>query len=246
MAAPASAQKSEEKWRAILSPEQFHILRQKGTEYPGRGEYDQFYEEGIYNCAGGDRVRHDGEKAESGDKAETAVVQFVGESQVIPQREHSVRSIREKKGKNQNKKQPKSKGVPKFSDLVSINKQEQRNIKRTRESTQLLTTIEDQQRLPGEFVNEDVMELQLGTSTLHQNSKEELIVFGEEGKEGPDADALLEEEGNCFLSNPHDPGAFNPIDGPSGRFWVGPESSVAESEMVVETPLGQQKSKREF
>ncbi|KAI9110384.1 hypothetical protein K1719_018544 [Acacia pycnantha] len=52
MAAPASAQKSEEKWRAILSPEQFHILRQKGTEYPGRGEYDQFYGEGIYNCAG--------------------------------------------------------------------------------------------------------------------------------------------------------------------------------------------------
>lgn len=33
MAAPGSAQKSEEEWRAILSPEQFRILRQKGTEY---------------------------------------------------------------------------------------------------------------------------------------------------------------------------------------------------------------------
>lgn len=31
-AAPRSVQKSEEEWRAILSPEQFHILRQKGTE----------------------------------------------------------------------------------------------------------------------------------------------------------------------------------------------------------------------
>lgn len=30
---PTSVQKSEEEWRAILSPEQFRILRQKGTEY---------------------------------------------------------------------------------------------------------------------------------------------------------------------------------------------------------------------
>ncbi|CAI9781814.1 unnamed protein product [Fraxinus pennsylvanica] len=52
MAAPGSASKSEEEWRAILSPEQFQILRQKGTEYPGTGEYDKFFEEGIYKCAG--------------------------------------------------------------------------------------------------------------------------------------------------------------------------------------------------
>ncbi|OAY45289.1 peptide methionine sulfoxide reductase B5 [Manihot esculenta] len=52
MAAPGSVQKSEEEWRAILSPEQFQILRKKGTEYPGTGEYDKFYEEGVYNCAG--------------------------------------------------------------------------------------------------------------------------------------------------------------------------------------------------
>ena len=32
MAAPGSLRKSEEEWRAILSPEQFRILRQKGTE----------------------------------------------------------------------------------------------------------------------------------------------------------------------------------------------------------------------
>lgn len=33
MAGAGSVQKSEEEWRAILSPEQFRILRQKGTEY---------------------------------------------------------------------------------------------------------------------------------------------------------------------------------------------------------------------
>uniref|UniRef100_A0A7N0T0W9 Peptide-methionine (R)-S-oxide reductase n=1 Tax=Kalanchoe fedtschenkoi TaxID=63787 RepID=A0A7N0T0W9_KALFE len=52
MAAPGSVQKPEEEWRAILSPEQFRILRQKGTEYPGSGEYNKFYEDGVYKCAG--------------------------------------------------------------------------------------------------------------------------------------------------------------------------------------------------
>ncbi|XP_059653149.1 peptide methionine sulfoxide reductase B5-like [Cornus florida] len=52
MAASGPVQKSDEDWRAVLSPEQFRILRQKGTEYPGTGEYDKFFGEGVYNCAG--------------------------------------------------------------------------------------------------------------------------------------------------------------------------------------------------
>ncbi|XP_052204442.1 peptide methionine sulfoxide reductase B5-like [Diospyros lotus] len=51
-AAPGSLRRSEEEWRAILSPQQFRILRQKGTEYPGTGKYDKFFEGGIYSCAG--------------------------------------------------------------------------------------------------------------------------------------------------------------------------------------------------
>lgn len=47
-----SVGKTEEEWRAVLSPEQFRILRQKGTEYPGTGKYNKTYEEGVYNCAG--------------------------------------------------------------------------------------------------------------------------------------------------------------------------------------------------
>ncbi|KAJ2914658.1 hypothetical protein MD484_g5761, partial [Candolleomyces efflorescens] len=47
-----TVQKSEEEWRAVLSPEQFRILREKGTERPGTGEYDKHYEEGVYTCAG--------------------------------------------------------------------------------------------------------------------------------------------------------------------------------------------------
>ena len=43
---------SEEDWKEKLTPEEFHILREKGTERPFTGEYDKFYEAGTYKCAG--------------------------------------------------------------------------------------------------------------------------------------------------------------------------------------------------
>ena len=43
---------SEEDWKEKLTPEEFHILREKGTERPFTGEYDKFYEDGTYKCAG--------------------------------------------------------------------------------------------------------------------------------------------------------------------------------------------------
>ncbi|TFL01903.1 peptide methionine sulfoxide reductase msrB [Pterulicium gracile] len=48
----SSAQKSEQEWRAVLSPEQFRVLREKGTEMPGVGEYNKHKGTGVYNCAG--------------------------------------------------------------------------------------------------------------------------------------------------------------------------------------------------
>ncbi|KAG7443583.1 peptide methionine sulfoxide reductase msrB [Guyanagaster necrorhizus] len=43
--------KTDDEWRAILSREQFRVLRQKGTERPATGEYNHHKEEGIYGCA---------------------------------------------------------------------------------------------------------------------------------------------------------------------------------------------------
>jgi len=43
---------SEEKWKEVLTPMQFYVLREKGTESPYTGEYDKFYEKGTYHCAG--------------------------------------------------------------------------------------------------------------------------------------------------------------------------------------------------
>jgi peptide-methionine (R)-S-oxide reductase len=43
--------KSEDEWRRELTPEQYHILREKGTERAFSGEYAHSKEKGVYRCA---------------------------------------------------------------------------------------------------------------------------------------------------------------------------------------------------
>ncbi len=43
--------KSEEEWQRELTPEQYHILREKGTERAFTGEYAHTKTPGVYRCA---------------------------------------------------------------------------------------------------------------------------------------------------------------------------------------------------
>jgi peptide-methionine (R)-S-oxide reductase len=45
-------EKSEQEWKAELTPEQYEILRNKGTEPAFTGEYWDTKEGGVYRCAG--------------------------------------------------------------------------------------------------------------------------------------------------------------------------------------------------
>jgi peptide-methionine (R)-S-oxide reductase len=60
-------QKSEQEWREELTPEQYAVLRGKGTEAPFTGRYVHTKDDGVYRCgACGAELFSSGTKFDSG------------------------------------------------------------------------------------------------------------------------------------------------------------------------------------
>ncbi len=67
MASKAKIQKTDAEWRAELTPEQYDILRRKGTERAWTGQLNDTKEPGSYRCAGcGTELFRSDAKFESG------------------------------------------------------------------------------------------------------------------------------------------------------------------------------------
>ncbi|MEM9076690.1 MAG: peptide-methionine (R)-S-oxide reductase MsrB [Bacteroidota bacterium] len=62
-----AVEKTEEEWKQQLSPDEYRILRKKGTEYPHTGEYNLHFKKGSYHCkACGTELFESNSKFESG------------------------------------------------------------------------------------------------------------------------------------------------------------------------------------
>ena len=48
---PTKVHKTPEEWRALLTPEQFHVMFEKGTERAFTGALVDNHDDGIYHCA---------------------------------------------------------------------------------------------------------------------------------------------------------------------------------------------------
>ncbi len=59
--------KPDTEWKAMLTPEQFHVARKKGTERAFSGDYWDNHDNGVYRCiCCGAELFRSGEKFESG------------------------------------------------------------------------------------------------------------------------------------------------------------------------------------
>src|SRR5438477_11985863 len=60
-------QKTDDEWRKQLSPNQYRVTRQKGTEPPFSGKYNSSKERGVYRCVCcGNELFDSGAKFDSG------------------------------------------------------------------------------------------------------------------------------------------------------------------------------------
>lgn len=89
-----SLPKTEDEWRAKLTPQQFKVLRQSGTEMAGTGEYNKTKDKGVYHCVGCDAPLYSSEaKFDSGCGWPAFFEALPGALKIIEDNSHGMRRI---------------------------------------------------------------------------------------------------------------------------------------------------------
>jgi peptide-methionine (R)-S-oxide reductase len=87
-------EKTDDEWRKLLSPEQYHVLRQKGTERAFTGAYWKTKDPGTYLCAAcGNELFSSDTKYESG-SGWPSFYAPLGEDKVATETDHSHGMVR--------------------------------------------------------------------------------------------------------------------------------------------------------
>jgi peptide-methionine (R)-S-oxide reductase len=87
--------KSDAEWRQQLTPEQYRVMRQKGTEAPFSGRYNSFKGEGVFRCAGCGAPLFDSDTKFNSGSGWPSFYQAVAEDNVHIERDTSHGMLRE-------------------------------------------------------------------------------------------------------------------------------------------------------
>lgn len=85
---------TEDEWKKKLTPEQYRILRQKGTEMAFSGKYTEFDQQGVYHCAAcGNPIFESSHKFDSGCGWPSFDETIPGHVKFIPDNSHGMQRI---------------------------------------------------------------------------------------------------------------------------------------------------------
>ena len=82
-------EKSDKDWQKELTPEQYRVMRQCGTEPPGTGKYYHFNKDGVYVCAACGHVLFDSRTKFSSGSGWPSFYDVVNDSSVVLVEDHS-------------------------------------------------------------------------------------------------------------------------------------------------------------
>jgi len=89
-----SLPKTDAEWKRILTPLQYRVARQKGTEAPFSGEYWDTHEEGVYRCSCCGAILFTSQEKFDSECGWPAFSQPVGTAAVKTQADHSLGMLR--------------------------------------------------------------------------------------------------------------------------------------------------------